>query len=140
MRKCKTKTVQADLDLFTDILRHVQTYPDIIRHIQACSGIIQAYSEPCITLEYSEPCYIQKMLLRHVQSSGLFRTVWYSELEAYLVPCQKFTKESFEKQLTAIVIFGNYNYLGNISFLFPLVDEIEMVFLCKPNFYSRSRY
>ena len=80
------------------------------------------------------------MLLRHVQSSGLFRTMGYSELEAYLVPFQKFTKERFEKQLTPIVVFENYNYLGNISFLFPLFHETEIVFLCKSNFYSRSLY
>ena len=38
MGKCKTKAIQTDLGTF----RHNQTYP----------GIIQGYSEPCVTLTY----------------------------------------------------------------------------------------
>ena len=46
--------------------RHIQTYPKVIRHIQAFSESIQAYSEPCVNLAYSEPWFIQR--------SGTFRT------------------------------------------------------------------
>ena len=52
MRKCKTKTIQADLGIF--------------KHSQAYSGIIQAYSEPCETLEYSTIWFYQNL--------GIFRT------------------------------------------------------------------
>ena len=123
MRKCTTKAIQADLGIFT--------------HIQARSGIIQASSEPCVTLAYSELWYIQnpsifktrgifRTLLypklwhiynqRHNQNPGLFRTLGYSEPEAYSEPSQISTMEHFEKQLTAIFIFGSYNYFSNISF------------------------
>ena len=69
MGKCKTKAIQGD---YSGIFRHIQTCPDKIKHIQAYSGIIQAYSEPCVILEYSEFWYIQ--------NSGIFRTTkTYSE-------------------------------------------------------------
>ena len=44
MGKGKSKAMQTDLGTF----RHNQAYP----------GIIQVYSEPCVTLEYLEPWYI----------------------------------------------------------------------------------
>ena len=44
MSKCKTKAIQTDLGTF----RHNQTYP----------GIIQAYSQPCVTLTYLKLWYI----------------------------------------------------------------------------------
>ena len=37
--------------------------------------------------------------------------------------------EHFEKKLTAIIIFASYNYFRNISFSYPLVPEINMIFL-----------
>ena len=104
MGKYKTKTIRADLGILThipaysDISTHIQ--PDIIRHIQA-------YSEPCVTLTYSEPWQIQnqtriqnpgKFITRHVfrtlvysetwliQNPGLFKTLVYSEPEAYYDP------------------------------------------------------
>ena len=36
--------------------------------------------------------------------------------------------ERFKKQLTAIIVFASYNYYRNISFLSPLVQEINMIF------------
>ena len=47
-----------------------------------------------------------------------------SELEAYSEPCQTFTMERFQKQLTTIIISASYNYFRNISFSSPLVDKI----------------
>ena len=35
---------------------------------------------------------------------------------AYSEPCQASTMERFEKQLTAIIIFGSYDYIHNIMF------------------------
>ena len=80
MGKYKRKTIRADLGILThipaysDISRHIQ--PDIIRHIQA-------YSEPCVTLTYSEPWQIQNQThIRTlvysetwlIQNPGIFRT------------------------------------------------------------------
>ena len=49
----------------------ILTYQAIIKHIKVYSGIIQAYSEPCVTLTYSELWYIQH--------NGLFKRKVYSE-------------------------------------------------------------
>ena len=65
---------------------------------------------------------------RHIQNLGLFRTLGYSEPEAYSEPCQTSMIEHFEKQLTAIIILASYNYFRNISFSCPLVHEINMIF------------
>ena len=131
------------------IYRHTLTYSNIIRHIQAYSRFIQAYSEPCVTLTYSELWYIQNSQIfktrgifrtlvypklwlvqnqRHIQNPGLFRTLGYSELEACSEPCQTFTMERFEKQVTAIITFPSCNYFRNISFSCPLVHERNMIF------------
>ena len=70
MGKYKTKTIRADLGILThipaysDISTHIQ--PDIIRHIQA-------YSEPCVTLTYSEPWQIQNQT--HIQNLGILRNL-----------------------------------------------------------------
>ena len=53
---------------------------------------------------------------RHMQNPGLFRTVGYSESEAYSEPYQTSAMEHCEKQLKAIIIFASYNYFCNISF------------------------
>ena len=111
-----------------------------LRHNLAYSAFIQAYSEPCVTLAYSELWYIQnpdifktrgifRTLLypklrhiqneRHIQKSGHFRTLGYSESS---------TMERLEKQLTAIIIFASYNHFWNISFSCSLVHEINMIF------------
>ena len=102
------------------MFRHIQTYPNTIRHIRAYSGIIQAYSEPCVTLAYSEIWYIQ--------NPGIFRTLGYSELETYSELCQASSMERCEKQGTAKIISASCNYLRNISFS-SLVHEINMIFL-----------
>ena len=134
--------------------RQIQAYLHKFRHIQTnldnqtYSGITQAYSKPCVTLAYPELWYnnpgifktrgIFRALVypklwhienqRHIQNPGLFRTLGYSEQEAYSEPYQKSTMERFEKQLTATIIFASYNYFRNISFSYPLVHEISMIF------------
>ena len=51
---------------YSRIFRHIQAYSDISIHNQAYSGIIQAYSEPCVTLAYSKPW--------DIQNPGIFKT------------------------------------------------------------------
>ena len=88
MGKCKTKPFR-QIQIYSHIFRHIQTYLDIFRHDQAYLGIIQAYSEPCVTLTYSEPQYIQNsgtFRIRYVQNPGLFRTLGNLVGEAYSEP------------------------------------------------------
>ena len=138
MEKCKKKIIQADLDIFT----HIPTQSNISRNNQAYTGIIQAYSEPCVAMVYSKIWYIQNpgisktsIFRTHIQSSGIFKTrdmfriLGYSELEAYSEACQTSTMEHFEKQVAAIIIFASYNYFRNISISCPLVEEINIIFL-----------
>ena len=74
MGKYKIKAIQTDLGTFThilaysDISRRIQ--PDIIRHIQT-------YSEPCLTLTYSETWYIQN--LGKFRTRDILKTLAYSE-------------------------------------------------------------
>ena len=78
--RSKTKAIQEDF-----------TYFGMFRHIQTCSGIIQAYSEHCITQAYSEPWYIQNQKLRHVQN-----------------PVENLQWSRLQKLLTGVVVFANY--------------------------------
>ena len=79
--KYKTKAIQADLGIFThipaysDISTHIQ--PDIIRHIHA-------YSEPSVTLTYSEPWQIQNQT--GIQNPGEFKTRRVFRTLVYLEP------------------------------------------------------
>ena len=72
MRKCK-KVIQADLGIFTNI----QGYSGKFRQTQtqAFSGIIQAYSEPCVTLAYSESWHTQNQV--YIQNSGIPKSLAY---------------------------------------------------------------
>ena len=56
MGKCKTKAIQTDLGIFT----YTPAYLVIFRHNQKYSGTFQAYSEPLVTLAYSELSFTQK--------------------------------------------------------------------------------
>ena len=56
MGKCKTKAIQTDLGIFT----YIPAYLVIFRHNQKYSGIFQTYSEPLVTLAYSELSFTQK--------------------------------------------------------------------------------
>ena len=51
----KTKAIQVDLGTLKDIA----ACSGIFRHVQELFRNIQAYSETCVTLAYSEPWYIQ---------------------------------------------------------------------------------
>ena len=60
------------------IFKYIQTYQYIIRHIQVYSGIIQAYSETCVTLACSEFWYIQNHAI--FKTRDIFRTLVYPKL------------------------------------------------------------
>ena len=72
----------------SSILRYIQTYWTLIRHIQALLTHIQAYSEPCITLTYPQPCHIlanlkleaysepSETLTKHIQNPAIVKTVY----------------------------------------------------------------
>ena len=68
---------------------------------------MQAFSEPCTSLVYSEPWYIQNPA--------------YSGSESYSEPSQKSTIERFVK------IANGYNYFRNMSFSRYLLYEISIV-------------
>ena len=69
MGKYKTKNYSARF-------WHIHTYTGILRHIQA-------YSEPCVTLAYSEPhAYSEPWFIqnqRHIHDPDIFRTQTYLE-------------------------------------------------------------
>ena len=112
MGKCKTKAIQADLGIF--------------RHILANLGIIQAYSELCVTLVYSELWYIQNLGI--FKTKSIFRTLVYSKLWHF--DNQRYT-QNFVKHLrwsTLRKIQRVYNCFCNISFSCPLVHEKNMIF------------
>ena len=64
----------------------IQVNACIFKHIQHFKGIfrlIQAYSGPCVTLTYSQPCYILSPGI--FRTRGIFKILWifdpaYSEL------------------------------------------------------------
>ena len=60
---------------------HIHAYSGILSHNQAYSGIIQAYSESCVTLAHKKTWHIQNQ--RHNQRRGVYRALAYSEPEAY---------------------------------------------------------
>ena len=67
---------------YSGIFWHIQTCPNVIRHIWANLGITQAYSEPCVTLAFSEPWYLPNPGIKpeaylepcYIQNSGTSRT------------------------------------------------------------------
>ena len=87
MFRVNVEMLKADLGIFT----HIPAYSSILRYIQAIyPGIIRIYSgifrtlcNPsmyCITLLYSEHCYIESK--RHIQNIDTFRELANSEQEA----------------------------------------------------------
>ena len=98
--ECKIKAIRKDLGTF----KHNQVYP----------GIIQAYLEPCATLNiynrntsrtlaYSEPeAYSEPW---HIDNSGIFRTTTYSKSEVYSERFQTSMMKCFAK------IVNGYYYL-----------------------------
>ena len=58
------KAIQADSGTFA----HILAYSGIFRHAQDLLWHIQAYSDTCVTVAYSEPWYIQNQNLRHIKN------------------------------------------------------------------------
>ena len=115
---------------------HIQTYSVIFTNY---SGIFRTLCKAGIirTLLHSEPCQIENW--RHIQNSGIFRTLVYSELKAYSEPCQISNIKHFAKTVTAPIIFSNFNYFCNISFsCSPLYEtnkntDLEKSYTCVHN-------
>ena len=61
-----------------NLLRHIHSY-DIFR-------LIQAYSGPCVTFAYSQPCHILRPSI--FRTVSLFKTLWNVD-HAYLEPCYR---------------------------------------------------
>ena len=101
MVKCKTKDIQAEKGTF----RHNQAYPGII---QAYSDIFKTQCNPGIfkTVVYPEPWHIHNQ--KHIQNPRIFRTLAYSEFEAYSEPCQTSTMKRFAKTV------NGYNYFRKL--------------------------
>ena len=78
------------------------------------------------SLVYQKLLHIQNQ--RHIENPGLFRTLGYSEPEAYSEACQTSLMERFEKLLKAIIIFASYNFFRSISCSCALVHEINYFF------------
>ena len=69
--------------IYSGICRHIQAYSALLSHIHAYWGIIKAYSAPCKTLTYSQPCHITNPDI--FRTAGIFKTLWnfdqaYSEI------------------------------------------------------------
>ena len=72
--------------VFSDICWYIQSYSALLRHTHKYWGIfrlIQAYTAPCVTLVYSQPCHILSPGI--FRTGCLFKTLWvadqaYSEL------------------------------------------------------------
>ena len=90
MCKCKTKAIKTDLGT----LRHNQTYPGII---QGNSGIFKTLCNSGIfrTVDFQNPD-----IFRHIQN-----------------PAKHLRWNVLQKDLTAIIIFANYNNFCSISLL-----------------------
>ena len=91
---CRTKFRQrfSYIHAYAGIFRHTQRYSEIIRHFQELLRDIQAHSEACVTLIYSEPWHIQNPYIFgtliysefwYIQNPGIFRTLSYSETDPY---------------------------------------------------------
>ena len=129
MGKCKIKGIQADSEIFT----HLSTYSDISRHNQTYSGIIQAYSESCVTLTYSEHWYIQ--------NPGIFRTLVCSEPETYseFQAIQNpgiFRTGDILRTFSNIIIFASYKMLSQhqlfmSSSSYPLAQTFQLSQFCR---------
>ena len=91
--------------------------------------MIQAYSEPCVVLAYSETSYIWEPLhfqnQRDTQNPGTFRTLAYSKSETCSEPRQTSAMERFAK------IVNSHNLFRNISFSRSPIYKINMINTCQ---------
>ena len=109
---------------------YIHAYSGIFRHIQA-------YLEPCLTMVYSEPWYIQNQT--RIRNIGIFRTriifktLSYLETEAYSRPCKASVMEHFAKRvdvlfLQIIVIFA----MSAFHVLYSSWNKFQSVWAIRP--------
>lgn len=65
------------------------------------SETVLAYSEPCITLPYSEPLY--------VQNAGIFRTLTYANPQTYSEP-EPYSETFQRSAIESLAIVNGCNY------------------------------
>ena len=92
--------------------RQKKAHSGIIRHIEELFRHIQTYSKPNVTLAYLKLWCIQNPDIihnqKHIQNPRIFRTLAYSEFEAYSEPCQTSTMKRFAKTV------NGYNYFRKL--------------------------
>ena len=147
MGKYKTKAIQASLGIFM--------------HIWAYSGNIQPYSEPCVTLAYSEYWYNQNSEIfkiryifrtlvhpklwyiqnqRHIQNPGLFRTRDIFRTRGILRTLSNIYHGMLWETANDYNHFCKlYNYFCNTIFSIPLVHQIWFL-QYRSIFHSRNLY
>ena len=62
----------------------IKVYSHILRHFKGIFRLIQAYSAPCVTITYSQPCHILHPTI--FRTRGLFKALWNVD-QAYSEPC-----------------------------------------------------
>ena len=110
--KCKKKSFR-QIQLYSDIFRHIHARSCVIRHIEELLKRIQAYSEPCVTLAYLE---------RQIFRTLAYSEPWYIQNKEYLEPWQTSSMDHFAKKVS------RYNYFRNINFSRSLLCEKKNLF------------
>ena len=87
------------MQAYSVVFSVIKAYSSILRHYYGIFRLIQAYSAPCVSLTYLQPCHILSPCI--FRTRGLFKTLWnvdqpYSEpyhralfihIQAYSKPC-----------------------------------------------------
>ena len=85
--------------VYAGIFNHIEHYYSIFTHSETLFRFIQAYSTPCVTLAYWQPCHILSLGIFRIGS--LFQTLWnvdqaysehchrtlFSHIQTYSEPC-----------------------------------------------------
>ena len=126
--KCKTKTIQADLDIFT----HIPVYSDIFRN---WSGIFWTLCSPCIftTLIYLESWHIYKQW--NIQNTGIFRTGGILRTLSNIYIGKLWETANGYNYFCKLLLYSQYQ----IFFCSSSWKKIWF-FKCMSNFHSRSLY
>ena len=102
--------------------RQIQTYSHIFRHIRAYLGIIQAFSESCVTLACSEPWYITTGgIFRALEfqnagilkTRGIFRTLGNIQNQGYILNLGIFGTRGIFRTLSYIYTIQRFAKIVN---------------------------
>ena len=92
---------------------NILAYSGVFRHIQVYSGIIQAYSEPCVTLaysepkEYSEPCLTSTMerVVKIFKGSNYARSIFSMQGESNFIDLRAKQCTKYSRLVGRIIFF-----------------------------------